>query len=86
MEKKEIEITEESREIIDKYKLLMKRGVTLRKLASETGVSYHYFYKMLVEVSVPPFASPKMIKKANAFLQREDVMEILHISNVSLFE
>jgi DNA-binding phage protein len=60
---------------------LVKKGVSIKRLADDTGISYHYFYKMLVEQSMPVFKTQKMKDKANAFLAREDVKEILKMKN-----
>ena len=78
---KKHEIPEDVRLIVEQYKELIKKGVSIKRLADGTGISYHYFYKMLIEHSMPPFKSLKMKDKANKFLAREDVKEVLKLNN-----
>jgi hypothetical protein len=85
-EKKKYEISIEVWDILEKYNALMERGVTCKTLAIETGVSYHYFYKMVVERSVPPFKTESMLEKAKDFLRRNDVRELLAISKSKLIK
>ena len=78
---KKHEIPEDVRLIVEQYKELIQKGVSIKRLADGTGISYHYFYKMLIEHSMPPFKSGKMKDKANVFLNREDVKEVLKLNN-----
>ncbi len=78
---KKYKINDDVRLIVNQYMELMKKGVSMKRLADDTGISYHYFYKMLVEQSMPVFKTQKMKDKANVFLAREDVKEILKMNN-----
>jgi hypothetical protein len=78
---KKYKINEDVRLIVEQYMELIKKGVSIKRLADGTGISYHYFYKMLIEHSMPPFKTQKMKNKANVFLAREDVNEILKLNN-----
>ena len=78
---KKYNINEDVRLIVEQYMELIQKGVSIKRLADGTGISYHYFYKMLIEHSMPIFKTEKMKEKANVFLSRVDVKEVLKMNN-----
>lgn len=78
---KKYKINEDVRLIVEQYMELIQKGVSIKRLADGTGISYHYFYKMLIEHSMPIFKTEKMKEKANVFLSRVDVKEVLKMNN-----